>query len=122
MVQLLFFAQSWIFERAFARWQRASVRAMDQTMGMQDFQILPDSDLRSLELPGEFRNQNPSLVIQQIEDGAASFFVEHRISLNESALPVAKAAEKRISFYSVLFRLSRGKNGTGAVSSSLYLF
>jgi hypothetical protein len=46
---------------------------------MQDFQVFADRDLRSLELPGEFRNQNSSLVIQQIEDGAASFFVKHGI-------------------------------------------
>jgi hypothetical protein len=79
MVQFLFFAQRWIFERALARGQCASVRAMDETMRMQDFQVFADGDLGSLELPGEFRNQNPSLVIQQIEDGAASFFVEHGI-------------------------------------------
>ena len=91
-------------------------------MRMEDFQVFADGDLRSLELPGEFRNQNPSVVIQQIEDGAASFFVEHEINLNVSALPVADAAEKRISFYSVLFRLSRGKNGSEVVGASHYLF
>ncbi len=79
MVQFLFFAQRWIFERAFARGQCASVRAMDETMRMQDFQVFADGNLRSLKLLGEFRYQNPPVVIQQVEDGAASFFVEHGV-------------------------------------------
>ena len=103
MVQFLFLAQRWIFERAFARWQCASVGAMDETMRMQDFQIFADGDLRRLELPGEFCNQNPSLVIQQIEDGAASFFVEHGLSLNVSALPVATAAKSAFLFIAFCF-------------------
>jgi hypothetical protein len=32
------------------------MRAMDQTMGMQDFQIFSDRDLGSIELPGHVRN------------------------------------------------------------------
>jgi len=78
--------------------------------------------LRSLELPGEFRNQYPSLVIQQIEDGAASFFVKHGIKPECEPVGRGKRAEKRISFYSVLFRLSRGKNRSPVVNPSLYLF
>ena len=85
---------------------------MHETMRMQDFQVFADGDLRRLELLGEFSDQDPSLVIQQIEDGAASFFVEHGIKPDVIALPLGKRGAKRISFYSVLFRLSRRKNGS----------
>ena len=52
---------------------------MYETVRMKNFQVFPDGDLRSLELLGQFSHQDSSLVIQLIEDGAASFFVEHGI-------------------------------------------
>jgi hypothetical protein len=50
---------------------------------MQDFEILANRNLRGFELPGEFRYQHPALVIQQIEDGASSFFVKQRSGSGE---------------------------------------
>jgi len=55
---------------------------MYETVRMQNFQVFADGDLRSLELLGEFSDQDSSLVIQLIKDSAASFFVEHDLSLN----------------------------------------
>ena len=51
--------------------------AVDEAVGMQDFEILANRNLRSFELAREFGDQNPALVGEQIENGAATFFVEH---------------------------------------------
>jgi hypothetical protein len=46
-------------------------------VGVEDFEVLANRNLRSFELAGEFGDQNASLVGEQIENGAATFFVEH---------------------------------------------
>ena len=76
-MKFLLFPQGGIFERSFARGQRAAVRAMNQSVGMQGFEILANRNLRGFELLGKFSDEDPSLAIQEIEDGAAAFFVEH---------------------------------------------
>ena len=63
MMQLFFFAQRGIFERAFARRQGAAMRAMDQSMGVKDFEILANRNLRGFELAGKFCDQDPSLMV-----------------------------------------------------------
>ncbi len=110
MVELFFFTQRGIFERTFPRRQCASMRAMNQTMRMQNLQIFANRNLRGFELTGEFGNENPSLMTQQIENGATTFFVEHGNSLRRYSSD-RRRSPRRISFYSVSFRLST-ENGT----------
>jgi hypothetical protein len=81
MTQLLFFAKRWIFESPFARGESASVRAVDKTVRVQNLKVLANRNLRCFETAGEFGDENSALMIQQIEDGAATFFVEHGYSL-----------------------------------------
>jgi hypothetical protein len=50
---------------------------VDQAVSVQDFQVLANRHLRSFKLSGELGNEHPALVGQQIENGAATFFVEH---------------------------------------------
>jgi len=75
MVKLFFFAQCRIFERSFARWQSAPVCAVDESVGMQDFEILANRNLRGFEMAREFSNQHSSLMVQEVENGATAFFV-----------------------------------------------
>src|SRR5579863_4437488 len=82
---------------------------MDLAMGMQDFEVFANRNLRSFELAREFCDQNPALMGQQIENGATAFFVEHWSWL--AAKTVVGRRFVRISFYSVLFRLSTGNVG-----------
>lgn len=79
MVELLLFAQGGIFERSFARGQRSAVRAVDQAVSVQGFEILTNRNLGGFELLGKFRDEDSSLAIQHIEDGATAFFVKHWI-------------------------------------------
>ena len=51
--------------------------AVDEAVGVEDFEILANRNLRSFELARQFSDQNPALVGQQIENGATAFFVEH---------------------------------------------
>ena len=77
MMEFLFFAQRGIFERPLARGECAAMRAVDETVGVEDLKILANRNLRRFELAREFSDQNSALVGEQIEDGAAAFFVEH---------------------------------------------
>src|SRR5215469_14931410 len=106
MVQLLFFTQRRIFERSFARRQRAAVRAVNQSVGMQDFEVFANRNLRGFEFAGKLGDQDSSLVVQQIDYGAATLFVEHK----KIPARFMRRLETSISFYSVLFRLSRRKS------------
>ena len=49
MVELLFFADGGIVERVSARGERPSVGPMDKSMGMKDFQVLTNRNLRCFE-------------------------------------------------------------------------
>jgi hypothetical protein len=100
------------------------VRAVNLAVSMQNFQILANRDLRSLEAVGEFPNQNPTLSIQEVEDCAAAFFVQHSCSRSFKTVTKRKIGTVlfRITFYSVCFRLSnrtsiaiprKGRNQTG---------
>ena len=51
-------------------------------------------------------------MVQQVQNGAATFFVKHRTLPGVDLLALA-TVELRISFYSVLFRLSTGKGAAG---------
>ena len=53
MVQLLFFAQRGIFQRAFARRQSAPVRAVHQAMRVQDLEVLANRNLRGFKFAGQ---------------------------------------------------------------------
>jgi hypothetical protein len=53
------------------------VCAMDQSMGMQNFQILADRDLGSVEFAGHVRDQYPAIVIKGLNNCPPAFFVEH---------------------------------------------
>src|SRR5437868_6530208 len=75
-MQLFFFPQCRVFQRAFARRQCAAVGPMYQSMGVQDLQIFSDGDLGSLKLRGEIGDQHASLAMERSEYGAAAFFVE----------------------------------------------
>jgi len=52
------------------------MRSVDQSMRMQDFEILANGYLGCLELAGKFGDEYTSLMVQKIENGAAAFFVE----------------------------------------------
>ena len=55
--------------------------AVNEAVGVEDFEILANRNLRGVELAGKFGDQNASLVGEQIENGAATFFVEHGIMI-----------------------------------------
>jgi len=76
-MQLFFFPQGRIFQRAFPGWQCAAVSAMHHPVGMQDFQIFPDRDLGSIEFPGHIGHQHTTVPLQNLDNGSPSFFVEH---------------------------------------------
>lgn len=71
------------------------MRAMDESVGMQNFEIFTNRNLGCFELPGQFGNENPALMVDQVEDGAAAFFVEHEICSGQ----VAKDQAQRASFF-----------------------
>jgi hypothetical protein len=77
-------------------------------MRVQDLEILANRNLRSFELFGEFRNQDSALMRQQIENGSASLFVKHGKSKTRDRIGAQLTSKCRLSFYSVLFRLSTG--------------
>jgi len=54
MVEFFFFAERGIFESAIARGERAAVRAVNEAVGVKDFEILANRDLRGVELACEF--------------------------------------------------------------------
>src|SRR5438309_4803575 len=102
MIELFLFAQGGIFEGAFARGERSTMRAMHQSVSVQNFEILANRNLGSIELVSKFGDQNPSLSGQLIENGAAAFFVEHRYVDFGSVY----GFYSWLSFYSVVFRWS----------------
>lgn len=57
------------------------MRAMHKAMRVQDLQILANRNLRGFELAGQLGDQNPALMVEQIENGAATFFVQHESRL-----------------------------------------
>src|SRR5215469_10054477 len=93
------------------------MRPVHQSVRVQNFKVLANRNLRSLKLPGEFGHQDPALMVQQVDNGTTSFFVEHGIQPESERIASRNAVSKRISFYSVLFRLSRGKNCSSIGSS-----
>jgi hypothetical protein len=66
-----------LFRSSFARGERSAVRAVNQAVRMQGFEILANRNLGGFELLGKFSDEDPSLTIQDIEDSATAFFVEH---------------------------------------------
>jgi hypothetical protein len=74
-MKLFLLTQCWIFQRTLPRGQRAAVGAMDESMGMQDFQILSDRNLRGFELAGEFCDQHSPVMVEHIENSPSTFFV-----------------------------------------------
>ena len=76
-VQLLFFSKRGVFERTLARGQGPAVSAVHETVGMQDFEILANRNLRGFEMATKFGDQDPALAVEQLDDGATTFFVEH---------------------------------------------
>jgi hypothetical protein len=106
-LELFLLAERGIFDGAVARGKGAAVSAVNRPVSLQDIEILADRNLGRFEVAGEFGDQNPALTAQQINYGAASFFVQHG-----NVLPAAGAVGRRtalvfrMSFYSVSFRLS----------------
>jgi len=76
-VKFLFFSQRGVFECAFARGQGSAVSAVNQTVGMQDLEILANRNLGGFEMAAEFGDQDPALAVEQFDNGATTFFVEH---------------------------------------------
>jgi hypothetical protein len=113
-VKLFFLPQRGVFECALARGQCSAVRAVHQTVGMQDFEILAYRNLRGFEMAAKFSDQDAALAVEQFDDGATTFFVEHWNLIwwrSRLGLEPGRKLLWRISFYSVLFRLSTGKEG-----------
>ena len=54
MVQLFFFAQGGIFERALAGGESSAVRAVHQAVRVQDLEVFANRNLRGFELAGQF--------------------------------------------------------------------
>jgi len=67
---------------------------------MQYLEIFADGYLGSLELTGEFGDEHSSLMVQQIENGAAAFFVQQE-NRPAVASDICARVAARISFYSV---------------------
>jgi hypothetical protein len=53
------------------------MRAMNLSLSVQNLQVFANRNLGHVEMAGKFGHQNASLTSEQIEYGAASFFVEH---------------------------------------------
>ena len=61
------------------------MRAMQQPVRMQQFKIFADGDLRSIEIFGDFTDQHAAFPVDQVEDGAAAFFVQQGSSMRRQA-------------------------------------
>jgi hypothetical protein len=59
---------------------------------MQNLKVLANRDLRRFKLTGEFGDEHPALVREQIENGAAAFFVQHGNRSEEISFRVARGA------------------------------
>jgi hypothetical protein len=97
---------------------------MNLSGSVQKPHLFANPNLARVEMAGKFGHQNASLAFEQIEYGAASFFVEHGSGCcGQSFRAVAGAMcfLFRISFYIVLFRLSTCKNGWPTVGDSHFL-
>jgi hypothetical protein len=53
------------------------MRAMNLSLSVQNLQVFANRNLGRVEMAGKFCDQNTPLAGEQIEYGAASFFVEH---------------------------------------------
>jgi len=76
-MQFFLFAQRGIFERALTRGQSSAMSAVDETVGVQDFEVLANRNLRGFEMTAKFGDQDPAVAVEQFEDGATTFFVKH---------------------------------------------
>ena len=74
---LSLFLKRGIEKRARLQTQRAAVRALDQSAGLQVLQVFADGDLRDAERTRELANQNPALVLHQGKDVPAALVNEH---------------------------------------------
>jgi hypothetical protein len=63
-MQLLFLSQSGVFQGAVARRQCPAMGAVNAALHMEDFQVLADGDLGSVELPGQVHDQDPTVTTQ----------------------------------------------------------
>jgi hypothetical protein len=77
-------------------------------VSVQDLEISANRNLGGFEVAGEFGDQNPALTAQQIEYGAASFFVQHG-NAGRRRRGAANGLCGSYFFYSVSFPLSTGK-------------
>ena len=78
---------------------------MDQTMGVENLQILSDGDLRSVEFPSHIHDQHPSIAVKDFNNCPAAFFVEH-VSSEHELKSQNQQLVIALSFYIVCFRLS----------------
>lgn len=76
-VELFFFPEGGVFERALTRGEGSAVSAVHETVGVQDLKILTNRNLRGFEMAAKFGDQDTSLAVEQLDDGATAFFVEH---------------------------------------------
>src|SRR3974390_1180840 len=61
-----------------ADWQRTTVRAIDETAVVQQFQVAADGDFRTAVLLGKLSHQGPAVLVDKINDGAAPLLVQSR--------------------------------------------
>jgi hypothetical protein len=86
------------------------VRAVDLPVSVHYLEIFADRDLRSFKVPRQFRDQHAALAVQDVQNRASALFVQQSsFALRGTASATAVRLLFRISFYSVLFRLSTGK-------------
>ena len=78
---------------------------VQQAVRMQDFQVVANRNLRSLELPGQIDDQDAAVAIQGFNNCAPSFFIQQ--SRLETPGSLRGAFFLSIAFYNVFFRLSR---------------
>jgi len=70
---------------------------VQQAVRMQDFQVVANRNLRSLELPGQIDDQDAAVAIQGFNNCASSFFIQQMST--RSARP---ADAEHFSFYCFL--------------------
>src|SRR5438874_11309976 len=91
------------------RGQRATVRAVYESLRIQHLQILSNRDLGGIKMPGEIANQHTAIPLQHVENRPAALFVQHLVTQMEPGAAVLNT----VSFYIVCFRLSSEKKGSG---------
>ena len=78
---------------------------VQQAVRMQDFQVVANRNLRSLELPGQIDDQDAAVAIQRFNNCASAFFIQQMST--EAPGQLTPSIFLSIAFYNVFFRLSR---------------